>query len=200
MKKTFSTIAVVGLVVLTTLSGCKGNGKTNSESAKADQPASTTTEDTVSQQSVDEPALYDNYQNAKYGFSVLVPKQMKCTDEAPLAEGANYAIEGDEGFNMMSVIASDNYGGKAFTSDDIKGEMDSRAAELGEEPGTKVTKKEASDGWTITVEGGELYHQVYLAKYKAGRRYELTYIYDEGHAQTLGNTVEADVIKSMTVK
>lgn len=206
MKKVFSTIAAVGIVVLATLSGCKTNGseKPNADTTQADTTqagaVSNAGQDTSALQPEGEPALYNTYSNQKYGFTVLVPKQMTCTDETPMAEGANYAIEGDEGMSMLSVIASDNYGGKAFTPDDIKGEMDSRAAELGEEAGTQVTKTENADGWTITVEGGELYHQVYMAKYKAGRRYELTYIYSEEQAKTLGGTVEKDIISSLTTR
>ena len=206
MKKVFSTIAAVGIVVLATLSGCKTNGseKPNADTTQADTTqagaVSNAGQDGAALQPEGEPALYNTYSNQKYGFTVLVPKQMTCTDETPMAEGANYAIEGDEGMSMLSVIASDNYGGKVFSPDDIKGEMDSRAAELGEEAGTQVTKTENADGWTITVEGGELYHQVYLAKYKAGRRYELTYIYSEEQAKALGGTVEKDVTESMTVK
>ena len=206
MKKVFSTIAAVGIVVLATLSGCKTNGseKPNADTTQADTTqagaASNAGQDGAALQPEGEPALYNTYSNQKYGFTVLVPKQMTCTDETPMAEGANYAIEGDEGMSMLSVIASDNYGGKAFSPDDIKGEMDSRAAELGEEAGTQVTKTENADGWTITVEGGELYHQVYKALYKGGRRYELTYIYSEEQAKTLGGTVEKNVTESMTVK
>ena len=199
MKRNISTIVAAGCLLLATLSGCGGKNKAEGGNSGTDTLNTVNTTDTLKADS-GEPALYDTYQNGKYGFSIVVPKTMKCTDETPMAEGANYAIEGDEGMNMMSVIASDNYGGQAFTAEDIKAEMDNRAAELGEEPGTKVVKTANDNGWTITVEGGELYHQVYVAKYKGGRRYELTYIYDEDKAPILGGNVEKDVITSMEIK
>ena len=55
------------------------------------------------------------YVNAKYGYQVKVPAQMRCTDRPPMAEGANYALGGDDVMNMMSLFCSENYGGKAFT-------------------------------------------------------------------------------------
>lgn len=188
-------IPVLGIAMLFGMASCKktegGNTDNNAKETATDSTAAINNEG--------EPALYENYINEKYGYSVLVPVQMKCTDDPAMAEGANFAIDGEE-MNALSVIASDNYGGKAFTPDDIKAEMVSLVAELDGEEGTKVSTAEEADGWTITVEGGELFHQVYKAKYKGGRRYELTYIYSENQAKVLGNTIEEDVVKSLKIK
>ena len=196
MKKTLLMIPVLGIAMLFGMTSCK---KTEGGSA-ADTTKNTTADSTATaDKSEGEPALYENYTNKKYGFSVLVPVQMKCTDDPAMAEGANFAIDSEE-MNALSVIASDNYGGKAFTPDEIKAEMATLAAELAEEAGTKVSTAEEKDGWTITVEGGEMFHQVYKALYKGGRRYELTYIYSEDQAKVLGNTIEEDVVKSLKIE
>lgn len=195
MKKTLLMIPVLGIAMLCSMAGCKktegGNAEKNATETASDSTTAKTNEG--------EPALYDNYTNEKYGYSVLVPVQMKCTDDPAMAEGANFAIDGEE-MNALSVIASDNYGGQAFAPDDINAEMKALVAELDGEEGTKVTTAEESDGWTITVEGGELFHQVYKAKYKDGRRYELTYIYSQDQAKVLGNSVEKDVVNSLKIK
>ena len=148
---------------------------------------------------------YDNspfthYDNQKFGFSVDVPCQMVCTDEPQMAEGANFALSADDVMNLLSLFASENYGGKAFTPEDIKGELDERAASLGSEAGATIDKKEEADGWTLTVSGGEMYHQVYSARYKGGKRYELSYIYSKEQEQALGGDVERHVIESWKVK
>ncbi|MBR5652936.1 MAG: hypothetical protein IKX22_02515 [Prevotella sp.] len=147
---------------------------------------------------------YDNspftrYDNQKYGFSVDVPRQMVCTDEPQMAEGANFALSADDVMNLLSLFASENYGGKAFTAEDIKGELDERAASLGSEAGATIDKKEEADGWTLTVTGGEMHHQVYRTRYKDGKRYELSYIYSKEQEQALGGDVERHVMESWKI-
>lgn len=189
-------IPVLGIAMLFGMTSCK---KTEGGSAADTDKNTTVDSTTIVKNGEGEPALYENYTNKKYGFSVLVPVQMKCTDDPVMAEGANFAIDSED-MNALSVIASDNYGGKAFTPDDIKAEMATLAAELAEEAGTKVSTAEEADGWTVTVEGGELFHQVYKVLYKGGRRYELTYIYSKDNALTLGNSIEEDVVKSLKIE
>lgn len=142
---------------------------------------------------------FAHYDNQKFGFSVDVPQQMVCTDEPQMAEGANFALSADDVMNLLSLFASDNYGGKPFTADDIRGELDERAASLGSEAGATIDKKEEADGWTLTVTGGEMYHQVYRARYKDGKRYELSYIYSKEQEATLGGDVERHVMESWKI-
>ena len=140
------------------------------------------------------------YVNAKYGYQVKVPAQMRCTDRPPMAEGANYALGGDDVMNMMSLFCSENYGGKAFTPSEKESELKELASQLAQDAGVKVEQQTDEQGWTITVSGGEMFHQVYRTIYKGSRRYELTYIYSEQQEQTLGGNTEQEVIASLTTK
>ena len=86
------------------------------------------------------------YVNAKYGYQVKVPAQMRCTDRPPMAEGANYALGGDDVMNMMSLFCSENYGGKAFTPSEKESELKELASQLAQDAGAKVEQQTDEQG------------------------------------------------------
>lgn len=188
----FSLFAMAGLIFLAAC-GKKGDSTTTDDSDST-ETATTGTATTSKDQ-----GAYIHYDNAKYGFAVDVPRQMTCTDDPQMAEGANFAL-GDDIMNLLSVFASESYGGKPFTPEEIKGELDERAASLGDEPGATIDKKEEADGWTLTVKGGEMYHQVYSTRYKDGKRYELSYIYSKEQEAALGGDTERHIFESWKMK
>ena len=87
-----------------------------------------------------------------------------------------------------------------FRPEEIKGELDERAASLGDEPGATIEKKEEANGWTLIVKGGEMYHQVYSTRYKEGKRFELSYIYSKEQEGALGGDVERHIFESWKVR
>lgn len=193
MKNPRLLTAFMAVTLLIAGCGKKGDSQGNS-GTPGDSAQTTTVTDEGSAQ-----GLYTHYDNAKYGFAVDVPRQMTCTDDPQMAEGANFAL-GDDIMNLLSVFASESYGGKPFTPEEIKGELDERAASLGDEPGATIEKKEEADGWTLTVKGGEMYHQVYSTRYKDGKRYELSYIYSKEQEASLGGDTERHIFESWKMK
>ncbi len=196
MKTASFQLFLFTCVLILVSCGKKSDGGDNT--ATGDSTQETTATATTAGDSGD--SRYIHYDNAKYGFSVDVPHQMVCTDEPQMAEGANFALSADDVMNLLSLFASDNYGGKPFTADDIRGELDERAASLGSEAGATIDKKEEADGWTLTISGGEMNHQVYRARYKDGKRFELSYIYSKEQEAALGGDVERHVMESWKIK
>ena len=192
-----SRLSLCAMVATLLLAGCGKKGDTQEGATPADSTQAVTTGSTASTQ---DQGSYTHYDNPKYGFSVDVPRQMTCTDDPQMAEGANFALSGDDIMNLLSVFASESYGGKPFTPEEIKGELDERAASLGDEPGATIEKKEESNGWTLIVKGGEMYHQVYSTRYKEGKRFELSYIYSKEQEGALGGDVERHIFESWKVR
>lgn len=195
----------MGMLMLTATSCDNKPAQNNSPAATTDSIGADTTTvadtlgtDTASADTAT--AHLTEYVNVRYGYQVKVPEQMRCTDRPPMAEGANYALGGDDVMNMMSVFCSENYGGKAFTAAEKEGELKELATQLAQDTGTKVEQQTDDEGWTITVSGGEMYHQIYRTIYKGSRRYELTYIYSEQQEPTLGGDTEQQVVASLTTK
>lgn len=193
MKKTRLLTVLMVSTLLMASCGKKGDSQGNSD-AQGDSTQTTATAEGSG--STQDP--YTHYNNTKYGFSVDVPRQMTCTDDPQMAEGANFAL-GDDIMNLLSVFASESYGGKPFTPEEIKGELDERAASLGDEPGATIEKKEEANGWTLTIRGGEMYHQVYSTRYKDGKRFELSFIYSKEQEGALGGDVERHIFDSWKV-